>query len=174
MVRRSLLLLAALATLTIVAGSAFAAATWNSGYNGWWPAGFGYPPTTVQSQTKQCSVTAYGPTFHSRRSGSTQDFGGGTSCMGGVGTKTLTIYAQVLGQDGHTWFTITGSPFTVGPTNGNPLHMIRNRSAQIGHVYRTVAIAHLTNVPNGHAGCSLSGTCSQTIDITARSPRIAP
>jgi hypothetical protein len=132
------------------------------------------PSRTVQSMTKQCSVTVSGPSFHVRSKRWTQDYGGGTSCEGGVGTKTLTIYAQVLGQNGRTWFTISGSRFAAGPTNGSPLRLTRSRSASLGHVYRSVATATLTNVPNGHAGCSLSGTCSVTYVITATSRRMAP
>jgi hypothetical protein len=66
----------------------------------------------------------------------------------------------VLGPSGHTWFTITSSTFTTGPISGNPLRMIRNRSAYLGHGYRTSVVAKLV-VPNGHAGCSLTNTCSQ-------------
>jgi hypothetical protein len=157
---------------TAVAGAQVAPG-YNSGYNGWWPGGYGYPPVTVHAPGYPCSVTAYGPTFHSHSSGWTQDYGGGTSCAGGVGIKTLTISDQVLGQNGSTWHTVTGSTFTNGPTSGNPLHMIRTRSGFLGHVYRTVATAKLV-VPNGHAGCSLTNTCSQTIVITATSRGLAP
>ena len=174
MKRRIVILTAVVFALTATAASAQIAPTWNSGYNGWWPGGFGYPPVTVHAPGyPSCSVTAYGPTFHSRASGWTQDYGGGTSCAGGIGVKTLTISAQVLGQDGRTWYTITGSRFTAGPTKGNPLRMIRNRPAFLGHAYRTVAIANLV-VPNGHAGCSLNNTCNQTITVTARSRVLAP
>jgi hypothetical protein len=173
--RRVLILIAAAAAVALSAGAAGAAAapTWNTGYNGWWPGGFGYPPVTVHAPAYPCSVTAYGPTFHSRSGGWTQDFGGGTSCAGGVGAKSLTIYDQVLGQDGRTWYTIAGSTFTVGPTGDNPLRMIRNRPAYLGHVYRTAAIAKLV-VPNGHAGCSLTNSCSQPIMVTATSRPLAP
>ena len=173
MARMALILLAALAVFTAAAFGAQPAPTWNSGYNGWWPAGFGYPPVTVHAPMYPCSVTGYGPTFHFRSSRWTQDYGGGTSCGSGVGTKSLTISGQVLGQNGRTWHTIAGSTFTGGPTNGNPLRMRRNRAAYLGHVYRTVVTAKLV-VPNGHAGCSLTGTCSQTITIAATTPRLAP
>ena len=174
MVRRLLILTTALLAVgAAAAGAQVLAPTWNSGYNGWWPGGFGYPPVTVQAHGYPCSVTTYGPTFHSRASGWTQDYGGGTSCASGVGTKTLTISAQVLGRDGRTWHTITGSTFTSGPTSGNPVRMIRTRPAYLGHVYRTVVSAKLV-VPNGHAGCSLTNTCSQTLAVSAVSRRLAP
>jgi hypothetical protein len=164
----------ALVVLAINAGGAAALAPgWNSGYNGWWPAGFGYPPVTMQAHNYSCSVTAYGPTFNFNAAGWNQRYGGGTNCAGGVGRKTLTIYDQVLGPDGHTWVTITGSSFTAGPINDGPLRTIGQRPAYLGHVYRTVAFVKLV-VPNGHAGCSLTNTCSQTITITAVSRPLAP
>jgi hypothetical protein len=173
MVRRILILTTALLAVGAAVAGAQVAPAWNHGYMGWWPSGFGYPPVTVQASNYPCSVTAYGPTFHSRSSGWTQDYGGGTSCAGGVGTKSLTTYDQVLGGDGRTWHTITGSTFTAGPTGANPLRMIHTRTAYLGHVYRTVAVAKLV-VPNGHAGCSLSNSCSQAITITAISRPLAP
>ena len=172
--RRTVLIPIALAVFALSAGVASAQApTWNSGYNGWWPGGFGYSPVTVQAHNYPCSATAYGPTFNYNSSGWRQNYGGGTSCAGGVGRKTLTIYDQVLSPDRHTWVTITGSKFTAGPTNGNPLRMIRNRAAYLGHGYRTVATATLV-VPNGHAGCSITNTCSETIRSTAISRPLAP
>jgi hypothetical protein len=161
--------------LAVGVGTAVAAVppTWNSGYNNWWPGGFGYAPVTVQAPSYPSSVTAYGPTYHSSSRGWTMDYGGGTSSAGGVGVKTLTISVQVLGQDGRTWYTITGSTFTAGPIAGNPLRTNGKRAAYLGHVYRTVATARLV-VPNGHAGCSLNNTCSQTITITAISKPVAP
>jgi hypothetical protein len=173
MTRKILILAVSLAVLGPATAIAAVTPSWNSGYNGWWPGGFGFPPVTLHAHGYPCSVTAYGPTFHSRASGWTQDYGAGTSCTEGVGSKTLTTYDQVLGQDGRTWHTISGSTFTSGPTNGNPVRMRHTRSASLGHVYRSVAIAKLV-VPNGHAGCSLSNTCSQTIMLTTTSRSLAP
>jgi hypothetical protein len=171
---RRLLITITLATFTLSVGVASAQApTWNSGYMGWWPSGFGYPPATAPANDYRCSVTAYGPTFKTSSTGWNQFFGGGTSCAAGVGQKTLTIYDQVLGQDGHTWYTISDSKFTAGPMNGNPLRMLRSRAAFLGHTYRTMAFAKLV-VPNGHAGCSLNDTCSQEITVTAISRPLAP
>jgi len=173
-VKQRLLIAIVLVVFALDAGAASAqVAKWNSGYNGWWPGGFGYAPVTVQAHGYPCSVTAYGPTFNFKGSVWNQNYGGGASCAGGVGEKTLTIYDQVLGPDGRTWFTITGSTFTAGPTLVHPLRMIRNRSAFLGHAYRAVATTKLV-VPNGHAGCSLNNTCSQTITITAISRALAP
>jgi hypothetical protein len=174
MVRRMLVLIGGLLIVGVAAAAAAGPAPkWNSGYNGWWPGGFGYAPLTVQANGYPCSITAYGPTFHSQHGGWTQDYGGGVSCTGGVGTKTLTISDQVLGQDGRTWHTISGSTFTAGPVTGNPLRMRRTRSAVLGHEYRVVVKTKLV-VPNGHAGCSLTNTCDQTLAIAATSRPLAP
>jgi hypothetical protein len=177
MVRRLLTPAFAFGFLALVASSAAAhPATWNNGY-GWWPGGFGYPPRTTAAPDYPCSVTAYGPAFHKPAGAAgawTQSYGAGTSCRGGVGTKTLTVYDQVQGAKG-AWFTIAGSQVTVGATTHNPVHTIRTRSAALGHTYRTVVMAHLV-VPNGFAGCSLHTppACQQTIDIKAVSTPIAP
>ncbi|MFL5865326.1 MAG: hypothetical protein ACJ780_31930 [Solirubrobacteraceae bacterium] len=171
--RRVLIATAALFVMVGGAAAAQPVATWNSGYNGWWPSGFGYPPVTVHAPSYPCSVTAHGATFHSHRHRWTMDYGGGTSCQGGVGAKTITVSAQVLGQDRHTWHTITGSAVMYQPRPINPLRVIRNLPAELGHVYRTVATAKLV-VPNGHAGCSLTSTCDQTIVIKATSRPLAP
>jgi hypothetical protein len=171
--RRRLLIPVFLTVLALTAGAASAQApTWNSGY-GWWPGGFGNPPVTVHAHNYPCSVTAYGPTFKHNGGGWKQAYGGGTSCTQGVGRKMLTVSAQVLGGNGHSWFTIKGSRTTAGPTDGNPLRIIRHRPAFLGHGYRTVASAKLV-VPNGHAGCSLTNTCFQTITIKAISRPLAP
>ncbi|HEY1507626.1 MAG TPA: hypothetical protein VGF93_01390 [Solirubrobacteraceae bacterium] len=146
---------------------------WNSGYNGWWPGGFGYPPVTVQANGYPCSLTAYGTTFHSRHSEWTQDYGAGVSCAGGVGVKKMTVSDQVLGNHGRTWYTINGSTFTGGASNTSPLRMRRTRSAFLGRAYRVLAKADLL-VPNGHAGCSLTNTCDQSLTISATSRALGP
>jgi hypothetical protein len=68
---------------------------------------------------------------------------------------------------------ISGSTFTFGPLNGNPVRYTGKRAAYVGHAYRVVATARLV-VPNGHAGCSLTKTCQQTITMTAISMPLAP
>jgi hypothetical protein len=159
-------------TFSAVVASALAP-KYNSGYDGWWPGGYGYPPVTKHAHGYPCSVTAYGPTYKSNSAGWKQNYGGGTKCSVKAVRKKLTTYSQILGRDGNTWFTLTGTKFTVGPSSANPLRMIHNRAAFLGTPYRTVAVAKLV-VPNGHAGCSLSHTCYQTITITATSRPLAP
>lgn len=161
------------------------APTWNSGYNGWWPGGFGFPPVTVKAPGyPACSVTAYGPTFHAPADAQgswTQDYGAGTSCQGAIGMRALTVVDQVRGAQGR-WWTIRGSLNSVGSATGftpntrrNPVHIRASREAVLGHTYRTLATAHLT-VPNGFAGCSLHHppACTERITAVAMSRPIAP
>jgi hypothetical protein len=171
--RRVVVLNCAVLALAAAAAVAAVSPAWNHGYNGWWPGGYGYPPLSVEAHGYFCSATVHGPTFHSKAGGWTQDYGAGTSCLGGVGTKTLTVANQVLGQNRHTWFTISGSAVKGGPTTGNPLRLRRTRAAHLGHAYRTIVGATLV-VPNGHAGCSLTNSCDQTIVIRAVSRPLAP
>ena len=79
----------------------------------------------------------------------------------------------MLGPDGHAWYTITGSAVTYGARTINPLRVIHHRPAYFGHAYRTVATVKFV-VPHGHAGCSLTNTCNQTIVVKAISRRLAP
>ena len=114
--KRRLVIPLTVALFLLSAGTAFGLAPkWNSGYNGWWPGGFGFPPVTVQANGYPCSVTAYGPTFNFKGSNWNQNYGGGTSCNQGVGVKTLVVSDQVLGPDGHTWFTITATSRPLAP-----------------------------------------------------------
>ncbi len=85
MVRRLLVLTVGLLAVGAAAAGAQGPPSWNSGYNGWWPSGYGYPPVTVHAHGYPCSGAW------------TQDYGGGTSCSGGVGTKPLTIYDGAMG-----------------------------------------------------------------------------
>jgi hypothetical protein len=170
--KRTLLIWAGLAGLVLGASAqATGAPKWNSGY-GWWPGGFGYPPLTVHA-SYPCSATAYGPTFNYKGAVWNQNYGASTRCARGVGTKTLTVYEQTLGADNHTWFTVSGSQVATGPTKSDPVRIKRKRAAYLGHAYRVVVVAKLV-VPNGHAGCSITNTCNQTIAITVTSRPLAP
>ena len=44
MLRKTLILTTALVVLGAGVAAALVAPTWNTGYNKWWPGGFGYPP----------------------------------------------------------------------------------------------------------------------------------
>ena len=166
-----LLLLAAAPTFAAAAVRVVSPPRWNSGYNSWWPRGFGYPPLTVHA-SYPCEVTVYGPTFNHSGAVWNQLYGGGVGCSGGVGRKTLTIYDQTQTPKGR-WATVAGSTVTSGPRAGNPVLLKRARAAYLGHAYRSVAVARLF-VPNGYAGCSFTNSCSEHITITAVSRALAP
>jgi len=172
---RRLLILTSIAVAAIAATAAAGVAqapSWNSGY-GWWPGGFGDRPVTTAAKGYPCSVTAYGPTFRFRHRNWMQFYGAGTSCVDGIGTKAVTVYLQVQGPHGKRWFTISSATATVGPLEGNPVRVKRTAPAYLGHAYRTLAVAKLI-VPNGHAGCSLTDTCNESLTLTARSHGLAP
>ena len=103
---------------------------------------------TVQMPGGTCSVTEHGPVFPYNNAGWTMTYGGGVSCAGAIGQKTLSVYAQVAGQDGKTWFTIFGSGLVQGPTPINPLRLRTTRTAYLGHAYRIVAVGHV-ELPSG-------------------------
>lgn len=123
------------------------------------PAGGVYVPSqshvTVQMPGAMCSVTEHGPVFPYNHAGWSMRYGGGVSCAGGVGSKTLSIYVQVIGNGPkHKWFTIFGSGMTQGPTPVNPLRLSTSRTAYLGHAYRVVAVANVTLA----SGATMSAT----------------
>jgi hypothetical protein len=71
------------------------------------------PPTTKQMRGVPCSVTERGPVFTIVNGSYVMKYGGGVSCAGGVGERTLDVVAQVAkylhGKNG-SW-----------PTDGSPL-----------------------------------------------------
>lgn len=157
--------------LAVAAPAAHAQAGWNSGY-GWWPRGYGYPPTTTQSTNWRCSVTAYGPTYGTKPGNWFMRYGGGTSCADGIGVKSLTVYVQTIGKlrGRPHWFTVWGTGLTSGPTTAVHLRRIGTREAYLGHGYRVVAVATLI-VPNAYAG---HPRATSKITLTARSRELAP
>lgn len=100
-------------------------------------------PTTVQMQGIPCSVTQNGPVFTLVNNTYVNNYGGGTSCAGGAGERSLRICAQVSNRSGGktTWFTITGSCLSQGPTTVHPLRLNTARTAYLGHGYRIMASA---------------------------------
>jgi hypothetical protein len=171
--RHRVLITIALAVLggVLAAPAALAQPEWNSGYS-WWPGGFGSPPVTVQAANWRCSVTVYGPTYRTKPGNWFMYYGGGTSCVSGIGQKSLTVYVQTMGKlNGKPhWYTVFGTGLTSGPTTAVHLRRIGTREAYLGHQYRVVAVATLV-VPNAYAG---HPNHTSTITLTARSPGLAP
>ena len=114
------------------------------------------PPTlherTVQIPGTQCSVTAW-DYFTTVAGVYKMEYGGGTSCAGNVGQKTLDVVPQVFNLvHGHPlWFSIGGDGLFQGPTPVSPLRLSGARTAVPTHLYRLLAHAYVL-LPNGQSG----------------------
>jgi hypothetical protein len=112
-------------------------------------------PVTVQMHRVadlQCSVTEYGPKFDFVNGFSTGGlvYGGGVSCLNGIGIKTVNIYVQVRSSTNpFQWFVKSGTLVTTGPRRQNPARLTVMKNAVRGHTYRIVATGTVTW--NGHA-----------------------
>ncbi len=103
-------------------------------------AGAGLPPpsTTKQLPGVRCSVTAYGLSFTPSGTSGSMSYGGGLSCAGGVGQKTLDVVPQVskLAGGRRHWYNLSLVGLYQGPTPANPLRLTGSTSFVAGHVYR--------------------------------------
>ncbi len=102
--------------------------------------------TTVQIPGASCSVTAW-DYFDSVRGDYAMHYGGGTSCAGNTGQRTLNVVPQVFnlvhGQP--LWFNIGGDGLFQGPTPASPLRLSRVRTAVAGHIYRLLVYGQVTS-----------------------------
>ena len=98
----------------------------------------------------QCSVTAW-DYFTTLDGVYKMEYGGGTSCAGNVGQKTLDVVPQVFnlvnGQP--LWFSIGGHGLFQGPTPVSPLRLSGARTAVPTHLYRLLAYGYVL-LPNGN------------------------
>jgi hypothetical protein len=100
------------------------------------------PQSTGQIRGVQCSVTTFGPQFNLPALGDgNAGWGGGTSCAGAVGTKTLNVVLQILGPDHKTWFQKGGQNFTDANAQRNPVRIVTLVAVSPGHAFRVVATA---------------------------------
>jgi hypothetical protein len=112
-------------------------------------------PVTVQMHQVadlRCSVTEYGPKFDFVNGYATGGliYGGGVSCLNGIGSKTVTIYVQVRSsKNPFQWFVKSGTMVTTGRRRQNPARLTVMKNAVRGHTYRIVATGTVTW--NGHA-----------------------
>jgi hypothetical protein len=137
------------------------------------------PAKNVQmprSPSLECSVTSGGPDFNFGQNVIDMSYGGGVSCKGGIGHKSLNVSVQVAGSGPNRgrFFTITGSQRSVAGSS-SPIRINVGREAVLGHAYRVVARGKVT-FPNGFAGCSLHvpPACTEAVSATAVGPLIAP
>jgi len=107
---------------------------------------------TVQIPGMECSVTAWD--YYTTVNGVyTLKYGGGTSCAGHVGQRTLNVVPQVFNLVNGTplWFNIGGAGLFQGPTPAGPLRLNGTRTVVAGHLYRLLAYGQVV-LPNGRLG----------------------
>jgi len=140
-------------------------------------AGTATAQTVIQTRTVQmsgvaCSVTAW-EYFQTVTGTYIQQYGGGTSCAGGVGVarKTLDVVPQVfnLVNGEPIWFNLSGFGLYQGPTPISPLRLAGSRTAVSTHVYRNLVYGQVT-LSNGKTfsatACSSCSNESPTLTIT--------
>ncbi len=128
------------------------------------------PPQS--SVTKQltgvsCSITA---TFSLTSATGTMSYGGGISCAGGGGQKTLDVVPQVRNviNGEPLWFNISLAGRYQGPTTINPLRLTDKAAYVTSHTYRLLVYGRVT-LANGRSAattvCSGECTGSPTLSI---------
>jgi hypothetical protein len=134
------------------------------------------PQTTKQLPGVPCSVTAYGLAFAPAGSSSSMSYGGGISCAGGVGQKTLNVVPQVskLAHGRRLWYDLSLVGLYQGPTPANPLRLTGSTSFVHGHVYRLLVYGRVT-MPDGRvvsttvcSGCAATAGPAPSLSIVGR------
>ena len=135
--------------------------------------GMPQPSITKQLVGVPCSVTVYGLAFINGGTPS-MSYGGGVSCAGGVGQKTVNVVPEVgkaVNGQQH-WYVIGGIGLYQGPTPVNPLRVSGTTSFVAGHVYRLLVYGGVT-LPDGRtssmticSGCAPSTSPLPTLRVT--------
>jgi hypothetical protein len=119
----------------------------------------------------ECSVTAW-DYYMSVNGVYTLKYGGGTSCAGHVGQRTLNVVPQVFNLVHGTplWFNIGGAGLFQGPTPAGPLRLNGTRMGVTGHLYRLLAYGQVV-LPNGRLGSvTVCADCQRTRPILSIAP----
>ena len=113
-------------------------------------------PVTKSLPGVPCSVTA---TFTLSSSTRTMTYGGGVSCAGGVGAKTIDVVPQVYNvvNGKPLWFSISLVGLYQGPTPVNPLRLTGTTTYVPSHTYRLLVYGKVT-MPDGRS--SSATVCS--------------
>jgi hypothetical protein len=113
-------------------------------------------PVTKSLPGMPCSVTA---TFTLSRDKGTMDYGGGVSCAGGVGAKTIDVVPQVYNvvNGKRLWFNISLVGLYQGPTPTNPVRLGGATTYVASHTYRLLVYGRVT-MPDGRS--SSATVCS--------------
>ncbi|MGZ4179083.1 MAG: hypothetical protein ACXVUL_00120 [Solirubrobacteraceae bacterium] len=117
-------------------------------------------PVTKQLAGLPCSVTA---SFSVNSTSAKMTYGGGVSCAGGVGQKTLDVVPQVFNvvHGKPLWFNISLAGRYQGPTPINPLRLTDGSAYVSSHTYRVLAYGRVT-LPDGRSAATTacSGECT--------------
>jgi hypothetical protein len=113
-------------------------------------------PVTKSLPGVPCSVTA---TFTLSAGARTMTYGGGVSCAGGVGAKTIDVVPQVFNvvNGKPLWFSISLVGLYQGPTPINPVRLTGATSYVPSHTYRLLVYGKVT-MPDGRS--SSATVCS--------------
>lgn len=119
------------------------------------------PSTTRQLTGVPCSVTAYGLSFAPAGTGGAMSYGGGVSCAGGVGQKTLNVVPQVskLVNGRRLWYSLSLVALYQGPTPANPLRLTGSMSFTAGHVYRLLVYGRVRMTRGREASVTVCSGC---------------
>jgi len=100
-------------------------------------------------------------------------YGGGVSCAGGVGQKTVNVVPEVRKLvNGHEhWYVIGGIGLYQGPTPANPLRVTGRTTSVAGHVYRLLVYGGVA-LPDGRTS-SMTVCSGCTAAMPAPTLRIA-
>ena len=136
------------------------------------------PSTTKQMPRVPCSVTAYGPSFTLSNGKQTMSYGGGVSCAGGIGQKTINVVPQVFNvvNGRPLWFNISLVGLYQGPTPINPLRVSGSTTSVASHVYRLLVYGQVM-LPDGRSASATvcAGNCvgSPTLSIRPSSTYVS-
>lgn len=123
-------------------------------------------PVTKQLSGVPCSVTAI---FSMRSDTRTMAYGGGVSCVGGIGEKTLDVVPQVFNvvNGKPLWFSISLIGRYQGPTAINPLRLTGSAGYVPSHTYRLLVYGQVTLANGRSAATTLcSGDCTGAPTLT--------
>ena len=117
-------------------------------------------PVTKSLPGLPCSVTA---TFRLSAGARTMTYGGGVSCAGRAGAKTVDVVPQVYNvvNGKPLWFNIGLVGLYQGPTPVNPVRLTGSTTYVPGHTYRLLVYGQVT-MPDGRS--SSATACSACTD----------
>ena len=129
------------------------------------------PQTSITKQIHgvPCSVTAHN-SFTTVNGRYTMSYGGGVSCAGGIGKKTIDVVPQVFNKvNGKLlWFDISLIGRYQGPTPVNPLRVSASTPVAATHRYRLLVYGQVTLANGKTFSATVCSTCVSSPTLTIR------